>query len=153
MLKNFDLFIISYGQVGVSPHFKKSLHIKRRNSYKFNLLRGCLSYKAIFICPKGDLLIQVWWYDNYIREWPFNLKGEGGYVFLFFLNILIHNVDEKNFWIWWMNKKKTIAPPPCKLNGRSLMLWKKVSTVKVRNSININQEQPTSHFQSWKIKK
>jgi len=30
---------------------------------------------------------------------------------------------------------------------------KKVSTVKVRNSININQEQPTSHFQSWKIKK
>jgi hypothetical protein len=33
------------------------------------------------------------------------------------------------------------------------MLWKKVSTAKVRNSININQEQPTSHFQSWKIKK
>ena len=70
-----------------------------RNSYKFNLLRDRLSYKAIFICPKGDLLIQVWRYDNYI------------------------------------------------------MLWKKVSTVKVRNSININQEQPTSHFQSWKIKK
>jgi hypothetical protein len=33
------------------------------------------------------------------------------------------------------------------------MLWKTVSTVKVRNSININQEQPTSHFQSCKIKK
>jgi hypothetical protein len=35
----------------------------------------------------------------------------------------------------------------------TLCCEKRFQQLKVRNSINIDQEQPTSHFQSWKIKK